>query len=258
MERVSMFHNETTCDVYIGTGAGKQLMENIRTARKSVKVISPYISEGLIQELITLQKNGVRTGIITSKEDYYNSNEAQDKAIKELVKQTQTIDLKAQQERNRWLKVFNTLTYLVLFYTLAVSVLIAFFQEGEPNLFLFLPTIIFGLLSLSGTQIIKQQKIYSYRYSQTLAFKVYRRNKHSPTFIHSKIYIIDDKIAYVGSLNYTHSGTKYSVETRIKLTETEVIQKINTFFNELWENKFELKEYTINDIARDFYKEPIN
>ncbi len=73
MKDISMWHNGTNCDIYIGSGAGKQLRKNIHTARNSVKIISPYISLELIEDLILLKHKGVKVELITSKETQYNS-----------------------------------------------------------------------------------------------------------------------------------------------------------------------------------------
>ncbi len=258
MERLSMFHNGTNCDVYIGTGAGKQLMENIKAANKSVKVISPYISPRLIEELIDLQDKGVKIEVITSKEGYYQTNTVQNESIKQFIKQEQIINKEAKKKRDRWLRIVKLLSPFTLSYTIALILLYCIFiRFGGISLFLFIPSIIFAIIILRGRQIVQKTRIYSYEYLKRLNFKIYIRDNYN-TFIHSKIYIIDNEKAYLGSLNYTHSGTKHSLETRIKLTEPQVIEEVDTFFYQLWNNKLNLYEYTSYDIARDFYKEPIN
>ena len=37
-----MFYNGANCDIYIGKGAGKKLLNDIRNAQKSIKIVSPY------------------------------------------------------------------------------------------------------------------------------------------------------------------------------------------------------------------------
>jgi hypothetical protein len=39
-----MYFNNTNCDLYIGTGAGKKLLEEIARAESSVKIVSPFVS----------------------------------------------------------------------------------------------------------------------------------------------------------------------------------------------------------------------
>lgn len=45
-----MFFNNAICDVYIGTGAGKKLIEEIENADRSVKIVSPFLSPFLVQK----------------------------------------------------------------------------------------------------------------------------------------------------------------------------------------------------------------
>jgi len=59
-----MFLNNTNCDVYMGTGAGKKLMEDIENAKSSVKILSPFLSPFLVRKLIDLnneKKNNKQT-----------------------------------------------------------------------------------------------------------------------------------------------------------------------------------------------------
>ncbi len=51
-----MFYNGAKCDIYIGKGAGKKLLLDIRNARKSIKIVSPYLSPFFISELISIRK----------------------------------------------------------------------------------------------------------------------------------------------------------------------------------------------------------
>ncbi len=55
-------------------------------------------------------------------------------------------------------------------------------------------------------------------------------------FINGKTYIIDSYIAYLGSLNFTESGTKYNYETKIRITDIEAIIKIEAELDALYDN----------------------
>jgi len=67
-------------------------------------------------------------------------------------------------------------------------------------------------------------------------FRAFYESDLSDTLIHGKIYIIDNKIAYLGSLNLTTMGTKYNYETRIRITDAEAVNEINEEFYELFNN----------------------
>jgi len=83
------------------------------------------------------------------------------------------------------------------------------------------------------------------------------KNELSDTFIHSKIYLIDDKIAYMGSLNFTSSGTKHNYETRIRTEDASAIKEIKDEFYQLM-NNFHLPERDIQRWGRELYVEAIN
>ncbi len=54
-----MFYNGANCDIYIGKGAGKKLLHDIRNAKASIKIVSPYLSPFLISKLISCQKQNL-------------------------------------------------------------------------------------------------------------------------------------------------------------------------------------------------------
>lgn len=106
----------------------------------------------------------------------------------------------------------------------------------------------------------KNTRIYDYTYTQLFPFHVIESpytNSESSTFIHSKVYLIDDKIAYLGSLNFTYSGTKNNHETRVRTTDIEAIEQLRSMFNEL-PNEPSLPKKSITEWGRQIYPEPIN
>ena len=52
-----MYFNNAQCDVYIGWGAGKKLMSEMASARTSVRIVSPFLSEHLIGGLEELHES---------------------------------------------------------------------------------------------------------------------------------------------------------------------------------------------------------
>lgn len=71
------FYNGANCDIYIGKGAGKKLLDDISNANRSIKIISPYLSPFLIKELIHLYTKGIDIFLVTTDniEDFYGSYE---------------------------------------------------------------------------------------------------------------------------------------------------------------------------------------
>lgn len=92
---------------------------------------------------------------------------------------------------------------------------------------LYLAGIALGLLLVAGwlKGRIKRTRVYHYTYEQVFPLRVLlSRNNGASTTLHSKVYIIDDRIAYLGSLNFTKSGTQSNYETRIRTTEQAAVK----------------------------------
>jgi hypothetical protein len=54
------------------------------------------------------------------------------------------------------------------------------------------------------------------------------------SFFHAKFYIIDDEVAYVGSLNFTEKGMDKSIESCILFKDIETVQKLSNYFDKLF------------------------
>ncbi len=76
-------------------------------------------------------------------------------------------------------------------------------------------------------------------------------------FIHGKIYIIDSHTAYLGSLNFTESGTKYNYETRVRVTDIEAVRQIEEEFDALYDHP-DLAFFGIEQWGKAIHFEAIN
>lgn len=255
---MGMFYNGANCDIYIGKGAGKKLKEDLQNARRSIKIISPYLSPYLIKELINLKHRGIDVQLITVDEieDYRKS---QDKNIYELIRQHRYTDEISQNKRNQWKKAMIVLLTIFVVAFVCLSGLFYYLRDYN-HLIGFFPIFMILLAFLFCRWKFKNKRIYHYNYSQLFPFKVYKSPDKSPnsdTFIHGKIYIIDDSIAYMGSLNLTISGTKHNYETRIRTTDIEALKKIKDEFHNLFYYA-SIPEIDIQSWGSFLYQEPIN
>ncbi|MFC4268917.1 phospholipase D-like domain-containing protein [Polaribacter marinivivus] len=253
-----MFYNGAKCDIYIGKGAGKKLLNDIRNAKQSVKIVSPYLSPFLISELINFRKRNLEVVLITTDnlEDFYGNHE---KNIHKLIIQNRNTDKEAVEKREKWKDLSKRLTYIGIGVLLILIGLAYYIRELKVAFGLIPILVIFLIIKLYKNKI-KNKRIYSYWYSQLFPFKVYMSpdsTEESDTFIHSKIYLIDNKIAYLGSLNFTSSGTKYNYETRIRTEDKNAIEKIKEEIHNLL-NHSHLPERDIQIWGKHLYSEPIN
>ncbi|WP_208643617.1 phospholipase D-like domain-containing protein [Pedobacter miscanthi] len=249
-----MFYNNAICDIYIGSGAGKKLMNDMKAAKRSVKIVSPFLSPYLISELIYLKNNNIDIKLITTNniEDFYGYRE---KNIYKLIIQNRNTDLQKQKIRDKWINFTNRLSYIG-FSLVAVLIILAYYFRDINVFFGFIPIIILFLIQILYKTKIKKLQIYSYYYTQLFPFKVYIADEKT-SLIHSKIYLIDDQIAYMGSLNFTQSGTQFNHETRIRTTDVNAIQEIKKEIDLLFEHPF-LPVADLQIWGKQIYIEPIN
>lgn len=255
---MGMFYNGAKCDIYIGKGAGKKLLNDIRNAKESIKIVSPYLSPFLISELIELRRRNLEVQLITTDnlEDYYREDE---KNIRQLIIQNRETDDEAVIQREKWRKIYKITTYSNIIL-IAVYIGLIYLIKEPKIAYGLIPIIVLALIAEIYSQKVKKKRIYSYWYSQLFPFKVYmspQKDNDSDTFIHSKIYLIDDKIAYLGSLNFTYSGTKKNYETRIRTEDFRAIQEIKDEINQLLNHSY-LPERDIQFWGKGLYDEPIN
>ncbi|MEM6895632.1 MAG: phospholipase D-like domain-containing protein [Bacteroidota bacterium] len=253
-----MWFNQAKCDIYMGTGAGKKLLHEIRNAQKSVKISSHYLSPKLFRELMHLHKREVEVSLITS-DTLDGGNGRQERSLRPLIVQHQHLDEKGNVQRNRW----KTLGRVLILTTISVFILLPLLFYTTKNLaylyMLPIPIVLYFAFRWVK-RIVDKKRIYSYSYSSLFPFKVYiapDANHINDMFIHGKIYIIDGHTAYLGSLNFTESGTKYNYETRVRITDVEAVQKIDAEFEELY-NHESLAFIGIEEWGSYLYPEPIN
>lgn len=245
------------CDIYIGTGAGKSLLEEMENATEEIKIISPYLSPSLVNDLIYLYHQGKKINLITINDIEDTKNKEN---IRRLIKQIKTTDENAEELRKKWLFFTKLLSLLIVFIT--ICTVTAYLVNKDLRFFyLVIPLTLFVLISRFYNQKIRDIKIYSYKYEPLFPFKVLLQPeegiKTHRLNLHSKIYIIDNKIAYLGSLNFTHYGTKSNHETSIRTSDRNAITYINSEFNSLINNEYYEKR-DLQEWGRSLYDEPIN
>ncbi|MCK0191753.1 phospholipase D family protein [Arenibacter sp. F20364] len=253
-----MYFNQAICNVYIGTGAGKKLMEEIENAKRSVKIVSPFLSPFLVKKLIDLHYRGVEVQLITMDtiEDFYGDRQ---KNICQLIIQDKSIDIDAKALRLKWINIKRWL-YFFLMVMILELVVIAYNIQDRMVLWGGIPLLLAWLLIRNYTSKIRNAKIYKYSYRQLFPFKVFTTadsHSYSHPFIHGKLYLIDDGIAYLGSLNFTGNGTKNNYETRIRIEDRKAIKELVGEFDALFHNENYL-EKELTEWGKELYLEQGN
>jgi hypothetical protein len=74
-------------ELYIGQNAGKAIEAHIANAEKTIKIISPYISEGLVNVLIAKRNHGVDVALLTSDDKRHFINPESSKILRAVIVQ---------------------------------------------------------------------------------------------------------------------------------------------------------------------------
>lgn len=259
-QRRFYFKTETkegeSIELYVGQSSGKQLGEDIANAQKEVLIVSPYIDEAKLDELITLKNRSVNVRLAFS-----DLNKKQYKEIlKKLIHQDKETDIKKKEEKEKRTKK--------LFFGIIASlfITIVFFIYGiikalnkEPYFSAFCFLLFFTCFYITSLLLDKKAatsriEIYNYNYFEKLNFK-YLRNNGENMFIHSKIYIIDRRVAYVGSLNYTTKGFTSNFETRVRITEKQKIAELVEFVHNIFDDHDAFKRHELYWLGKNIYTE---
>ena len=226
--------------IYIGREAGKEIHEKIKNARTSVKVVSPYLSPDYIKDLISLHKKGIKVTLVTCDKVEYNSYS--DFRPSDLTK----IE-KVQNEKAKKLKKSMFNSFILLF---TISVLFAVLAFVFSMLFIFAGIFLFvSIISLIFSKVISD---YSFKYEPIFRIKVFDsssgKNRRSTEHIHSKVFVIDEEIVFLGSVNFTYSGFKTHYETTIKVEDNNAVRDISQEVESLYSSN-DLKAKSVEEWA---------
>jgi phosphatidylserine/phosphatidylglycerophosphate/cardiolipin synthase-like enzyme len=254
--------NTIVGDIYIGKGAGKLILEDMLKAKRSIRVMSPYLSAGLVDILLERLRFGVHIELVTS--DDIEDHQHADKNCYQIIKQHKHVDeeLKNKKQFFHWLGIGLMIVFGFFAVVKLPGVLSSSIEASDMIQFS-----LFAVLALIGRFTWKHADGINFRYysySSLFPIKIFysyfSRKKHdrSKAFnLHSKLYIIDDRIAYLGSVNFTRSGCSFNHETRIRITDPEAIHQLKEEFSELLWNEY-YNHRSVDEWGRELYEEMIN
>ncbi len=205
----------TNCQIYCGRQAGKELRNSIRQAKSSVKIVSPYVSNKLLLELRTLYDKGLDVQLIfTDQPELYNSTFKRD-SLSRFKKSPQPAKL-------------------VLKWGLISAFLYGLYYGSHFLPFDFPLYILYAVLVVIGSILLYFGSRNTVQYKSRFPFLIHDR-KTDGYLIHSKFYLIDNNIAYLGSLNFTQNGLTHNHETAIASNDPKLIEELNHEFQKLYE-----------------------
>ena len=231
--------------IFLGRGKGMIILNAIKNAKESVKIVSPYLSPDYVKELINLSEKGILITLITCDEVEINSYS--DFRHSDIIKKKR-IENQEAKEKKRAVKKYSMIFLLASLPFFMISVLSLLF------IYLALLIIAISLASMIYSYFIKE---YSYEYYPIFRLKVFDsksgESPRSTNLIHSKIFLVDNKILFLGSANFTYSAFKTHYETIIKVEDLLAINNINQEIENIF-NSTELKPKSIQDWGREIYE----
>lgn len=235
--------------IYIGkkAGAGLGLLNIIRSAKKSLKIVSPYLSQSYLKDLVGLAKKGVKITLITADELQQGMGGFSDFKQSDIIKQRKIQDNEAIDKKRRIKRISFTGLLISLFFILG-SILLPL---------LIIPTVIVILISLFGLMSSYFIKEYNYEYYSIFRLKIFDSSSgekpRSKELIHSKIFIIDENLAFLGSANFTYSGFNTHYETLIKIEDKKAVEDISDEVEKLY-NSTDLLSKSTDELGREIYE----
>ena len=131
------------CDIYIGTGAGKNLLTDMENAKEEIKIVSPYLSPSLVNQLISLHGQGKTINLITINDIEDTKNKEN---IRRLIKQKKITDENAEMLKKRWSYYTKLLSSLIIFIALS-TVSLYIFNKDLRFFYIIIPLIFFGIIN---------------------------------------------------------------------------------------------------------------
>ena len=125
-----------------------------------------------------------------------------------------------------------------------------------------------GLIILSAIlfYIAKRLKVYSYSYDTPFPVKFVvdpmkmnrfdRSEFKDNAFFHVKLFIIDDEIAFIGSVNLTEKGMRYNVESRVTITQKDQVSSLSSYFDKIFLTRY--LQFNLDYFGKIIYAEPRN
>lgn len=295
--------------LYLGVNAGKRLREDVENATKSIKVVSPYISDGLLSLLIQKHNKGVKVSCVTQEikvpeqqpqldtkrkrnRGYYtyapriqphkiwgysyiqkrNYSEKQfNSGVAKFILQHKTpieAGIALKRQRDKQVIVWWILCAICLF--LQMGMLYFYFRNPIPpqtieklfnrnheaySLIMLLSgfalALFCGVLAANAKYAAKYTAVTKYSYSALFPFRLAKEKKGAP-IIHVKSVVIDDAVAYLGSLNFTYFGLHENTEMCFTVKEKEAVSVLSQWHEKLFES---CESISIEEIAANCYEE---
>jgi phosphatidylserine/phosphatidylglycerophosphate/cardiolipin synthase-like enzyme len=235
-------------NIYIGKNAGKRVRNHLKKASSSIGIISPYLSSELIADIREMQDSGVNVHLVTTSE-ILNAPKSGN-IIRELVRQFRTVRHKSLKTRK---------IALLIRWPIYLAILASFYFTYKGNISIW-QSGIFSVVALIILNRLLNIRVYDYYYETALKVTCLLSPGtvgygNGVSLCHTKLYLIDGKTAFLGSLNYTWSGVKYNTESCIEVLDRESVQDLKKYFFEVFNSE---QKMDLAKLGPRYFREPKN
>ena len=243
--------------IYIGPGAGRPIKDALDNAKKSIDIITPYMTLDYLNYLLRRKAEGVEVNLVTSTDCACRPQEREEIA-RALVEQHREDISGAKARRGRYR------LYGVTFFLLASATVYAHLAKVVPAQLAGQYAWIFaGIFALASFLIFNEAKnvaLFSYSYRPRINFVAYKTWKPGDTdrcfLMHAKVYVVDRASIYTGSVNLTEAAFRFNYEVRADIVDPkaacEVSREILSMIAEPWG---QVKACT--ELGQAVYAEPL-
>lgn len=258
----------TDSKVYLGTGAGETyLWKTVKKAQSSVKIVSPYTHASYIMDLLRLQEKRVDVTLITSDQIEEGQDWGDYPGLKhqDIIKQKRHVDEQALRKRKTGLLITR-----ILLAMLGSVAAILVYKGIKLSILAIIGSLLAFFLAFNYFNNIK---VYSYTYFSPLKRLVILISPHEkspwwrdtikqthPTnpFVHAKIFVVDDKVAFLGSVNMTNPGLSKNYESLIEISDPKAVAAISAEIDETLANGTHWPKVDLQEWGKQLYPEPRN
>lgn len=205
--------------VYVGTRAGGPIKTSLENATKSIDVLVPYLTRNFLEILLRKQREGVSVTLVTSTECHSNPQER--RAIFQMLteqKRHEVPGARGKAARFRLYSLFLLLLAGVSAYAQASRQLL----PNMPGVYVFA-----GVCAVASFLLFNEagnMRLYTYSYIPRINFTAYvpwaSGRGNDCVFAHAKVFVVDERLVHLGSVNLTAAGFVHNIEVRTDLSDS--------------------------------------
>ncbi|MCG4456920.1 phospholipase D family protein [Erysipelothrix rhusiopathiae] len=234
-------------DLYIGKGAGKEIMTCFNQSKQTIKIVSPYVNKDYVQKLIKQHQAGIATGLVFTW-DYKQGQKANQDLAHTLFTQTRIKSDEALRKKRmgRFIALgWCFVNFIILAHAITLKGTVGFWFEMIAVVALF-------TANFKYFDHVHKTPIYSYSYEPNMPISIWKTNRYQK--LHTKLYVVDD-VAFIGSLNFTKNGFYSNYESCMSIHKKDEVIDLHHYIDSLLNDK-ECQQFYFNEIGKQYFEEP--